>query len=133
VARWVARRRAGAELSDRLSFGTQALVFTASVYGGYFGAGLGVILLAALGATLADPLPRINSLRGVLSLIVNTLAVAVFVVGADVAWAAAGVLAATSLVGGYIGARTSLRLPTPVLRGVVLLFGVIAVVSLLAD
>jgi uncharacterized membrane protein YfcA len=133
VARWVARRRAGAELSDRLSFGTQALVFTASVYGGYFGAGLGVILLAALGATLADPLPRINSLRGVLSLIVNALAVAVFVVGADVAWAAAGVLAATSLVGGYIGARTSLRLPTPVLRGVVLLFGVIAVVSLLAD
>jgi uncharacterized membrane protein YfcA len=133
VARWVARRRAGAELSARLSFGTQALVFTASVYGGYFGAGLGVILLAVLGATLADPLPRINSLRGVLSLIVNTLAVAVFLVGADVAWVAAGVLGATSLVGGYLGARTSLRLPTPVLRVVVLIFGVIAVVSLLVE
>ena len=85
------------------------------------------------GPALADPLPRINSLRGMLSLIVNTLAVVVFLVGADVAWVAAGVLGATSLVGGYVGARTSLRLPTPVLRGVVLLFGVIAVVSLLAD
>jgi len=107
-------------------------VFLASVYGGYFGAGLGVIYLAVLGAVLPDPLPRVNSLRGILSLIVNVLAVALFGIAADVDWKAAGILAATSLVGGYFGARTALRLPVPVLRGVVLLFGAIAVWRLLA-
>jgi len=133
VTKWVARRRATADLSAGVPIGAHVAVFVASVYGGYFGAGLGVILLAALGTVLVDPLPRINSLRGVLSLIVNTIAVVVFCLGADVAWRAAGVLAATSLVGGYIGARTSLRLPTPVLRVVVLLFGAIAVVRLLTS
>lgn len=110
----------------------KAAVFVASVYGGYFGAGLGVIYLAVLGTVLPEPLPKINSLRGVMSLVVNALAVALFGIAADVAWGAAGILAATSLVGGYIGARTALRLPAPVLRVVVLAFGVVAVWRLLA-
>jgi uncharacterized membrane protein YfcA len=110
----------------------KAAVFVASVYGGYFGAGLGVIYLAVLGTVLPDPLPKINSLRGVLSLVVNALAVILFGIAADVAWDAAGVLAVTSLVGGYIGARTALRLPAPVLRSVVLCFGVVAVWRLMS-
>lgn len=138
LAKRLTRRRAAAGLSasDPDDHPVSALakggVFLASVYGGYFGAGLGVIYLAVLGSVLPDPLPKINSLRGLLSLVVNALAVVLFCIAADVAWTAAGVLAATSLVGGYVGARTALKLPAPVLRGVVLTFGVIAVWRLLA-
>jgi uncharacterized membrane protein YfcA len=105
--------------------------FAAAIYGGYFGAGLGVILLAVLGLALDDELVRINGLRGVLALLVNTIAVVVFAVRADVAWGAAGILAVTALVGGYAGARLSRRLPVPVLRAVVITFGVVAALRLL--
>jgi uncharacterized membrane protein YfcA len=104
--------------------------FAASVYGGYFGAGLGVILLAVLGLAIDDALVRINGVRGVLSLVVSTVTVVVFAIGADVDWADAGVLAVTALVGGYAGARLSRRLPVPVLRGVVIVLGTVAAVKL---
>jgi uncharacterized membrane protein YfcA len=107
--------------------------YLAGVYGGYFGGGLGVILLAVLGLTLEDSLARINGLRGVLSLLVNSIAVVVFALTADVAWHAAGILAVTSLVGGYAGARLSLRLRPSVLRLVVIAFGVVAAVKLLVS
>jgi uncharacterized membrane protein YfcA len=105
--------------------------FAAAIYGGYFGAGLGVILLAVLGLTLDDTLARINGLRGVLSLLVNSIAVVIFAVSAHVAWGAAGILAVTSLVGGYLGARLSLRLRPSVLRAVVIVFGLVAAIKLL--
>lgn len=105
--------------------------YLAAIYGGYFGAGLGVVLLAVLGLALDDELIRINGVRGVLSLIVNSIAVVVFVVGADVAWHDAGVLTVTSLVGGYLGARLSRRLPAPVFRVVVIGLGLVAAVRLL--
>jgi uncharacterized membrane protein YfcA len=105
--------------------------FLAAIYGGYFGAGLGVILLAVLGLTLEDALPRINGLRGVLSLLVNSIAVVIFAASGHVAWGAAGILAATSLVGGYLGARLSLRLRPSVLRAVVIGFGLVAAIKLL--
>jgi uncharacterized membrane protein YfcA len=108
------------------------LVFAAAVYGGYFGAGIGVILLAILGVVLEDPLPSVNGLRGVLSLLVNVVAAAVFIVGADVDWGVAGVLAVTCLVGGYTGARVSLRMPDNVLRILVIAFGLAAVAKLIA-
>lgn len=106
-------------------------VFAAAVYGGYFGAGIGVILLAILGLVLDDPLPSVNGVRGVLSLLVNVVAALVFAVGAEVDWSVAGVLAATCLVGGYAGARFSLRLSNTVLRTVVIAFGIAAVARLL--
>ena len=139
LSRLIAKRRAAAGViaadhpTRPVPWGAKLAVFGASVYGGYFGAGLGVIYLAVLGTVLPDPLPKINSLRGVLSLIVNALAVILFGIAADVAWGAAGILAATSLVGGYVGARTALRLPAPVLRTIVLCFGAIAVWRLLAS
>jgi uncharacterized membrane protein YfcA len=105
--------------------------FLAAIYGGYFGAGLGVILLAVLGLTLEDTLSRINGLRGVLSLLVNSIAVVVFATTAHVAWHAAGILAGTSLVGGYLGARLSLRLEPTVLRAVVIVFGLVSAIKLL--
>ena len=108
-------------------------VFLASIYGGYFGAGLGVILLAVLALLLEDDLQRANGLRGVLALLVNSVGVVVFVIAADVAWSAAGILAVTSLAGGYTGAHLAQRLPVPVFRSAVVLLGVAAAVKLLVD
>jgi uncharacterized membrane protein YfcA len=106
-------------------------VFAASVYGAYFGAGLGVLLLAVLGITLPGRLTDLNGIRTVLALLVNSIAVIVFAVAAPVEWAAAGTMAAASLVGGYVGATTSARLPVLVFRGVVIALGLAAFVGLL--
>ena len=103
----------------------------AAVYGGYFGAGLGIILLAVLGTVLHDALHRINGLRTILAMAVNLIALLVFVFAAHVAWGAAGLLAVTSGVGGYTGARLSRRLPAWVLRIVVVAFGLAAAIRLL--
>jgi uncharacterized membrane protein YfcA len=127
--------RAGEPRASTRRLGVLALasVFAAAVYGGYFGAGIGVILLAILGIVLDEPLPSVNGLRGVLSLVVNVVAALVFAFGADVDWPVAAVLSATCLVGGYAGARVSLRLPDHVLRVVVITFGLAAVARLLTS
>jgi uncharacterized membrane protein YfcA len=106
--------------------------FGAGIYGAYFGGGLGVVLLTVLGLALEDSLVRINGLRGVLALLINSLAVVVFAAAADVQWRAAAVLATTALVGGYLGARVSRRMPVPVLRAAVIALGVAAAVAMLA-
>jgi uncharacterized membrane protein YfcA len=107
-----------------------ALVYLAGVYGGYFGAAQGVLLIAILSLGLAESLQRINAAKNVLAGLVNGVAAAVFIVVSDVAWAAAGVIAAGSILGGIIGASVGRRLPAPVLRGVVALVGVVAIVKL---
>jgi uncharacterized membrane protein YfcA len=119
--------RDDANLSAPLRIG----VFLAGTYGAYFGAGLGVVLLAVLGAALVDRLVRLNGLRGVLALLVNSIALVVFVVAAPVDWPAAGVMAGASLVGGYAGARIARRVPGVVLRVFVIAFGILAAGRLL--
>ena len=109
----------------------QASTFLSAVYGAYFGAGLGVVLLAVLGILLPDRLVRTNGLRGVFSLVINTVAAAIFVVRAPVAWGAAGLLAGGSLVGGYAGARVARRVPAPLLRAFVIVVGLVAAGRLL--
>jgi uncharacterized membrane protein YfcA len=106
-------------------------VFVAAVYGGYFGAGLGVILLAVLALLLDEEIQRVNGLRGVLALLINSVGVVVFAIAADVAWSAAALLAVTSLAGGFTGAHLAQRLPVPVFRGAVILLGLAAAVRLL--
>lgn len=106
-------------------------MFFASVYGAYFGAGLGVVMLAVLGTALPDPLVRINGLRSVLALVVNTVAVVIFVVHAHVAWTAAALMTGCALVGGYIGSRLSRRVPPAALRAVVITLGLVTAVRLL--
>lgn len=107
-----------------------ALVFLAAVYGGYFGAGLGIMLLAVLAAALADDLQRLNALKGALSLVVAVVsAVAVGLFG-PVAWLPAAIMAATSLIGGVLGARIALRLPATALRWGIVAYGVVLAVVL---
>jgi hypothetical protein len=106
-------------------------VFAASVYGGYFGAAMGVMFLAVLGLALPVSIAHTSGLRAVLSMIVNGIAAVVFLVHGGLAWEAVGLLAAGSLVGGYIGARVALALPAPALRAVVVVIGVGTAVKLL--
>lgn len=112
---------------------TDVGTFASSVYGGYFGAGLGVVLLALLGLAIPDELVRTNGLRAVLSLIVNTAAALVFIVHGQIAWSDAGLLAGTSLVGGYLGAHVARRLPPVAFRLLVLGLGLATAIKLLVS
>ena len=98
-------------------------VFATGIYGGYFGAAQGVILIALLGIFLDDDLQRLNGLKNVLATLVNGVAAVIFVVLADVAWGAAALLAAGAVVGGQVGAKVGRRIPTPVLRTVIVVVG----------
>jgi uncharacterized protein len=104
--------------------------FAASVYGGYFGAAMGVMFLAILGLALPLSLAQTSGLRAVLSMIVNGIAAVVFLIHGGLAWEAVGLLAAGSLVGGYAGARLALALPAPALRVVVILIALGTAVKL---
>ena len=100
------------------------------VYGGYFGAAQGVLLMAVLGIGLDDGLQRLNAAKNVLALVVNTVAAVIFIAVAHVAWESAGLIAAGSVIGGQLGATVGRRLPSPVLRGFVVVVGVAAVIKL---
>jgi uncharacterized membrane protein YfcA len=108
-----------------------AALFTATVYGGYFGAGLGIMLLAILGVFLDDGLQRLNALKGVLSLLVAIVGAVGFAVFGPIAWDAAAIVGVTCLVGGVAGVGVARRLPAPVLRAVVIAYGVTVAIVLL--
>jgi uncharacterized membrane protein YfcA len=105
--------------------------FLASIYGGYFGAGLGVMLLAILGLALPDSIVRTSGLRTALSILVNGTAAVVFLIHRGLAWDAVGLLAAGSFVGGWFGARVAISIPATALRIVVVAVGLATVVKLL--
>lgn len=106
-------------------------VAVAAVYGGYFGAGLGVVLLAVLGALVPDDLQRLNALKGVQSLVVNVVASAVFVVTGHVHWTAAALLAVGTFFGAHQGVRLARLLPASAIRVGVVATGVVVAVVLL--
>jgi uncharacterized membrane protein YfcA len=108
------------------------LEFAASVYGGYFGAGLGIMLLAVLAVGLGEPLQRLNAIKGVLSLLVSAVAAGVFALLAPVAWGAAAIMAVTTYAGGQAGVLVARRLEATLLRAVALVFGVGVALWLLA-
>jgi uncharacterized membrane protein YfcA len=106
-------------------------VFASGVYGGYFGAAQGILLLAILSLSLDEDLQRINALKVVLAGLVNLVSGIVFVLVTHIAWAPAGLIAAGSVLGGVVGARAGRRLPPQVLRGVIVVVGIVAIVHLL--
>lgn len=120
IKRWVGTPEPGAP--DRLAALLPA-VFLAAVYGGYFGGALGVILIATLSLCAHDRLVRLNALKGLLSLVIATVTVVIFGFGAPVDWLAVALLAPTTLVGGYLGAKIAQRLPEHVLRWSVVVLG----------
>jgi uncharacterized membrane protein YfcA len=106
-------------------------VFVGGVYGGYFGAAQGILLISVLGLTLSEDLHRVNALKNVLAGLVNLVAGVVFVLVADPAWEAVVLVAVGATIGGVLGGRYGRRLPAGVLRGVIVVVGVAAIVQLL--
>ncbi len=136
AAEAAAADQAGAQQDERVPAGgpvTVLAVFATGVYGGYFGAAQGVLLLAILGIAFHEDLQRHNAVKNVLATVVNLTAAVVFLFAAHVALPAALVLAAGAVVGGLIGARIGRRLPPAVLRAVIVAVGVVAIVKLLTS
>jgi len=106
-------------------------VFFASIYGGYFGAGLGIIVLALFGFFLDEDIQHANALKGLVSMFVNGLASVYFGIFGDVVWEAALIMAVTSLAGGFFGAQVARKLPRERLRQVAVGYGTIAALVLL--
>jgi uncharacterized membrane protein YfcA len=112
--------------------GTVGTFFT-GIYGGYFGAAQGVILLAVLRLAFEDQLQRLNAIKNVLAGIANGVAAVLFIAIADVAWGAAALIAGGSIVGGFIGSAYGRRLPERWLRRIVIVGGTIVAVILFID
>ena len=108
------------------------LVFLSGVYGGYFGAAQGVLLIGLMGVAFTDTMQRINGVKNVLAGLVNGIAAIVFVIATHIDWGAAGLIAAGAIIGGQIGARVGRKLPPWGLRVLIICVGVAALVKLLA-
>lgn len=106
-------------------------VLCAGVYGGYFGAAQGVVLIGLLGIFLDDHLQRVNAAKNALSLMVNSTAAVLFALIAPVDWWVVLLISLGSLLGGFLGARVGRRLPPRVLRVLIVCVGVVAIVKLL--
>lgn len=117
--------------SDHGGWVVTLAVYASGIYGGYFSAAQGILLLAVLGLGLPETLQRVNALKNVLQLIVNVVAALVFAVVADVDWAAAGLMAIGALVGGQLGAHYGRRLSPTVLRIFIIVIGVVAIFMLI--
>jgi uncharacterized membrane protein YfcA len=132
IQAWVvARAAARGGLPDHGAAWVWPAVLVAGVYGGYFGAAQGVLLMAILGIGVADSLQRHNATKNVLALVVNLVAALVFIAVADVDWAVAGLLAAGAICGGQLGARLGRRIPAGWLRAVIVVVGVAVAIRLL--
>ena len=106
-------------------------VLGTGVYGGYFGAAQGVLLLAILGIGIDDDLQRLNGTKNALAFVANGIAAVVFIAVAHVDWRVAALIALGSVVGGQVGSIIGKRLPPLVFRTIIVVVGVVAIVSLL--
>lgn len=138
VQPWLSRRvaarrqkRAAEDDRERLSPVLGGGVFASAIYGGYFGAAQGVLVIGLLGTFLDEPLQRINGAKNVLVGIVNGTAAVAYVIFAHVSWLAVLLIALGSTGGGVVGARYGRRLPPLALRIFVVLIGVISAVKLI--
>ena len=121
IKRWIGAPEPGAP--DRNAVLLPA-IFGAAIYGGYFGGALGVILISTLSLCAHDTLVRLNALKGLLSLVIASVTVVIFSLGAPVDWLAVALLAPATLVGGFLGGKLARRLPENVLRWSVVTLGI---------
>lgn len=142
IGRWVAEREAERAASadgsarQRRVLGSLPVPLAlaqivSAVYGAYFGAGLGVILLAVLGIFIVDSLQRVNALKGLLSLVISVVAVVYFIAFGSVAWLPVAIMAPAALLGGLLGVTVARRLDDRVLRIAVVCYGTAVGIRLL--
>ena len=110
--------------------GALAGAFCCGVYGGYFGAAQGILMLSVLGLSVNDSLQRLNAVKVITTGLTNLVAGVVFVIAAHVAWDVAGLIAGGSIIGGVLGSRYGRRLPPSALRALIVVVGIIAIVRL---
>lgn len=112
---------------------TSAVYMTGSgFYGGYFGAGQGIAFLAALAASGVSSIHEANGAKNVLAGVANASAAVIFILGGQVLWSAAAVLAVSSLLGGWFGGRLTRRMPATALRVLVVVVGLLAAAAAFA-
>jgi uncharacterized membrane protein YfcA len=127
---FLARRNVASKGPDHVPLLLQILVFVASVYGGYFGAGFGIIVLALLSILMPDDLHHSNALKGILAMIVNGVAVVYFSAFGPVRWGPAVLMGASALAGGYLGVGLLRKLGPVWLRRAVVVYGTVAAIVL---
>ena len=134
VSAWILRRRTAAGTDQIGREGGPILVttvFLTGIYGGYFGAAQGVILIALLAILVDDDLQRLNGLKNAIAVVINAVAGVIFILIAPVDWRIVGLLATGSIVGGQLGALVGRRLSPFVLRGVIIVVGSVVAARLL--
>jgi uncharacterized protein len=132
ISAWVAARHdAAGGLPHHGAWWVWPGVLLTGVYGGYFGAAQGVLLMAVLGIGVDESLQRLNAVKNVLAAIVNGIAGLLFIAVAEVDWRVVALIAVGSVVGAQVGATVGRRLPGGVLRVVIVVVGVVALVSFL--
>ena len=134
VSAWILRRRTAAGTDHIGREGGPILfttVFLTGIYGGYFGAAQGVILIALLAILVDDDLQRLNALKNAIAVVINAVAGAIFILIAPIDWRIVALLATGSIVGGQLGALVGRRLSPFVLRGVIIVVGSVVAARLL--
>jgi uncharacterized membrane protein YfcA len=127
VSRMVGPLAEGQQASAKVLYPAIGL---ASVYGGYFGGALGVILLGTLALTVPESLRKLNGLKSVLQLVVASVTVVAFGIFGPVDWVAVAIIAPAALIGGFAGGRVARRLDDNLLRRVVVVFGIAVAILL---
>lgn len=130
-ARIAARHERAGGLPDFGAWWVWPGVLLCGIYGGYFGAAQGVLLMAVMGLGVPETLQRLNGVKNVLAAIVNAIAGAIFIVLAEVDWQVVAVIAVSSVIGAQVGARYGRRLPDAALRAAIVTVGVVALVVFL--
>ncbi len=115
---------------ERISPLLIAVVFLTGIYGGYFGAGQGVILTGLLGMALGDDMQRINAAKNVLASLVNGVAATVFILLRPISWAPAILIAVGSVIGAQLGAKVGRKIPPNVLRALIAVVGLVVAIKL---
>ncbi len=128
VRNWVTRRLANQQSNTDHILGSVVPIALAAVYGGYFGAGLSVIVIAVLGLTLSDSLTKLNAIKQVISLSVNLAAAIFFIFSDKILWPVAGVMAVFALLGGVLGGKIASRVKPSTLRWMVVGIGLVVAI-----
>jgi uncharacterized membrane protein YfcA len=123
LGRWFPPRPETGRRSVRVQGAVVVFQFFVAVYGGYFGAGIGILMLTSLSFMGIGDINRINAVKAILAAVINGVSVVVFVVDNTIDWRYAPVMAVMSIVGGYCGAVVGRRVPSAILRGFVVVIG----------